>query len=378
MPTNFGKSFAADQADLDEIKRKKAKRASTISVLSGLGVNISDPEKALEPPASPTESDSQSRRPSKLRNFFGQRPPSELITNHLAEYFPLVEKKVLERTRRQSLMLRASGSGLQKRSSIISWNTPANPRFSVSTMGSHRPNSMLSSRTSMSSFRNPYSPGGDDDTEGAPRMSVSTDSGSDDVYADAETPMRATHPTNRMSSLSLLPPVKFTSGSLSDSLTDLTLPDNIESNTAPNSSDGNSRPVSRALSTASKRMSLITELRSKRRRSDAASLMTVDEITAEMESRRDSGGVEAVVDELQAAFGEKEESAEPLEPEEIIPSTVAEEPEIEEEVEDEDDEEEEDDGEEAEDELTDDEPNKAIMSKQGGMSRHPIFTCTMF
>lgn len=276
------------------------------------------------------------------------------------------------------MMLKASGSGLQKRSSIVSWNTTANPRFSVSTMGSHRPSSMLSSRTSTSSFRRPFLRGsGEEDTEtgDGPRMSASTDSGSDDPYANAVgTPVRATHPVNRMSSLSLLPPVKFPGESLSDSLNDLTLPGNVDSNTAPNSSDGNSRPLSRAFSTASKRMSMITELRSKRRRSDAASLMTVDEITAEMESRREGGGVEAVVDELQAAFGEKEGTEEPLEPEEIIPSTVAEEPEIEEdeEEEEEEDEDEEDDG-DAEDELTDDEPNKAVTSKQGGTIGYALF-----
>ncbi|KAN0076850.1 hypothetical protein V8E55_010705 [Tylopilus felleus] len=51
---------------------KAIKRASTISILSGLGVR--DPEKALESPISPTQASAK-----KLRNSLGQRPPSELI-----------------------------------------------------------------------------------------------------------------------------------------------------------------------------------------------------------------------------------------------------------------------------------------------------------
>lgn len=39
----------------------------------------------------------------RLRNFFGQRPPSELISSNLAEYFPDQEKHVLEETVRNSI-----------------------------------------------------------------------------------------------------------------------------------------------------------------------------------------------------------------------------------------------------------------------------------
>jgi hypothetical protein len=46
------------------------------------------------------------------------------------------------------------------------------------------------------------------------------------------------------------------------------------------------------MSIASKRMSYMTELRSKRDKSDTASLMTVDEITAEVENRRVSKAYE--------------------------------------------------------------------------------------
>jgi mitogen-activated protein kinase kinase kinase len=46
------------------------------------------------------------------------------------------------------------------------------------------------------------------------------------------------------------------------------------------------------MSIASKRMSFMTELRSKRDVSDTASLMTVDQITASVESRRESLAVD--------------------------------------------------------------------------------------
>jgi mitogen-activated protein kinase kinase kinase len=47
--------------------------------------------------------------------------------------------------------------------------------------------------------------------------------------------------------------------------------------------------MSSAVSTSSKRLSYMTELRSKRDKSDTASLMTVDQITEAVENRRASG-----------------------------------------------------------------------------------------
>ena len=257
---------------------KATKRASSISILSGLGVP--NPEKALEPVAStstptgsPTKTPNSSRRPSKLRNFFGQRPPSELITTHLPEYFPNADKKVLERTRRQSMMR----AGVPyKRDSVASWNAPPQSRFSVSTLGSQRGSArlsvasaspMLPDRTSSPPPPLPPAPE-TKDRHVPPRLSLSTDDGNsidletDDSY-------------KRLSSPHILPPVAFPSESLAESL-------NLET------SEPVMRRQSRTLSTASKRMSYITELRSKRDRSDTASLMTVDEITASVESRRQS------------------------------------------------------------------------------------------
>ncbi|KAJ7774563.1 ste11-like protein [Mycena maculata] len=264
---------------------KATKRASSISVLSGLGVD--DPERALldptSPPtfvgrASPTLSGpptppmtSGKKRPSKLHNFFGQRPPSELITDHLTEYFPLTDKKVL-RTARQSMIFRAGGRG--KRDSTASWGgggAPALPssRFSSSTQGSAGRTSMSSPRTSFSSHAPPLPlpDRGAAQGEDLPRVSLSTEDGQNvDLHDAAEAPVLTAHPQ-------LLPPIPFPTESLSESLEGLTGPGGRRL----------SRNVSAASSNArSNRMSYMTELRSKRDRTDTASMLTVDEITADL------------------------------------------------------------------------------------------------
>ena len=81
----------------------------------------------------------------------------------------------------------------------------------------------------------------------------------------------------------LLPPIPFPTESLSESMEGIT-------------GGIRQRPVSRATSITSKRQSYMTELRSKRDRSDTASLMTVGEITAEVESRRASTSNERETD----------------------------------------------------------------------------------
>ena len=83
------------------------RRASTVSVLSGLGIEnnaLSErtdagPSKAEPAPPPPRRGGGVRRR---ARNFFGQRPPSELISSHLADYFPLTERRLLERFGRKS------------------------------------------------------------------------------------------------------------------------------------------------------------------------------------------------------------------------------------------------------------------------------------
>ncbi|KAF8636498.1 hypothetical protein AX17_003313 [Amanita inopinata Kibby_2008] len=266
---------------------KSTKRASTISVLSGLGVR--DPERALEPPSpksgatgrsSPATLSPNARRPSKLRNFFGQRPPSELITNHLTEYFPFTEKKVLERTARNSMMLK-SGT---RRDSSASFIPPLPSRFSSSTQGSgitlpNSPRASISSVTpsppeKASTSSTSHYPQIQAKVENVPRMSLSDEDGRV-VPLDTEAEIR--EPVKKAAlEPQLLPPIPFPSESFSESLQNFTA----------GSGQRSSRPSSRAMSIASRRMSYMTELRSKRDRSDTASMVTVDEITAEVESRR--------------------------------------------------------------------------------------------
>jgi len=262
-----------DSSFNDSQVARSTKRASSISILSGLGVR--DPEKALDPPLSPSQASSSpksnvaSKKPSKLRNFFGQRPPSELITTHLTEYFPFTEKKVLERTARHSMMRTSGIPGFgkrdSKRDSALSWNPPPASRFSASTQGSQGRMSMSPRRTSMASLaptvpeKTSASPSPQWSAEELPRISLSADNGHnvDLNEGDAE--------------IHLLPPVQFTSESFSESVENVT---------------GKLNKRASKMSTASRRMSYMTELRSKRDRSDTASLRTVDQITAEVESRR--------------------------------------------------------------------------------------------
>jgi mitogen-activated protein kinase kinase kinase len=248
--------------------KRSIKRASTISILSGLGVR--DPERALETPISPTQA--AAKKPSKLRNFFGQRPPSELITTHLTEYFPFAEKKVL-RTARHSMMLRASTVGHGgRRESTMSLNPPLPSRFSTSTQGSY---GLSSKRNSVMSMGKASTIASDGVIEDPPRVSISTEGGSSVILTGDD--------VERLSAVDskphLLPPVTFPTESLSESMEDLT---------------GSKR--SRTSSNASKRLSFMTELRTKRDRSDTASLLTVDEITAEVENRRQSMAVDMGVE----------------------------------------------------------------------------------
>lgn len=280
--------------NIDDSQGQKAraiKRASTISVLSGLGVR--DPEKALDPSASPTQGQSKhpvpsvnsAKKPSKLRNFFGQRPPSELITTHLTEYFPFTDRKML-RNARHSMMLRASSVSGEKRNSTVSLTPPLPSRFSTSTQGSGSAQRSMSPSRTVSSKRNSTistsstipdsrSLAAPSIGEDPPRVSISTEDGRSVILTGDD--------LEKLSSLDskpqLLPPVTFPSISLSESMEDLT---------------GPLRP--RSNSNASKRMSFMTELRSKRDRSDTASLLTVDEITAEVENRRQSMAVDMGVE----------------------------------------------------------------------------------
>lgn len=67
--------------------------------------------------------------PRPLRNFFGQRPPSELISSNLAEYFPDTNQKQLAETVRNSVRYSVR---LSRRFPIINGSSPSvNKRSSV-------------------------------------------------------------------------------------------------------------------------------------------------------------------------------------------------------------------------------------------------------
>lgn len=182
-------------------------------------------------------------------------------------------------------------------------------------------------------------------------MSLSTEDGqsvelcAEDVDAS---PPAVIHPQ-------LLPPIPFPSESFSESLESIT---------------GGQRALqpSRTQSIASRRMSYMTELRSKRDRSDTASLMTVDEITAEVESRRSSTVPDRGSDQEEWTKVENEDGIESDTPSSPVPD------EEEEEEEDEEDEEEEVDEESTLNVEDDDEPGKPITSKGGKypFPRNPV------
>ena len=109
-------------------------------------------------------------------------------------------------------------------------------------------------------------------------MSLSTDDGRSVELHPEDTDAIG---SSTSSTSPLLPPIPLPTEAFAESF------DNITGHPV-------SRPLSKAMSTTSRRMSYMTELRSKRDRSDTASLMTVDEITAEVESRRASMSVEHV------------------------------------------------------------------------------------
>lgn len=100
----------------------------------------------------------ESRDPTKkITAFFGQRPPSELISSNLAEYFPGQEDGVLERTVRNSIRRSTRMSRYQSRLSVAttrsyasSINEPLPPVPSVA-------DTWLKEGATLSSLRRPLS-----------------------------------------------------------------------------------------------------------------------------------------------------------------------------------------------------------------------------
>jgi mitogen-activated protein kinase kinase kinase len=210
------------------------------------------PDTAPEPPTrSPSSGSFLANKGRKMYNFFGHRPPSELIANHLGEYFPAAKKRELQRHSMLRMSKVSSGRGsfetMDRRSIIDS---------------SPRRHMVIPEEGEVS----------------VPRVSVSNDSGAN-IPPQIDDPSRPP----------LLPPFEPSSESLSDSLgaySPTAEKITTERPLRPKSIMLNSRRGSTGSNKS--RMSTLSQLRRNRDRSDTASLLTVDEITAEVENRRAS------------------------------------------------------------------------------------------
>ena len=261
-------------------RSKKMNRASTVSVMSGLGVPMAMSGDAPPSPGIRSSSSSSflANKGRKMYNFFGHRPPSELIANHLGEYFPSAKKKELEKSRhsmmRMSMAPNARGSfETDRRSSMVSPPRKGPRPISKVAITSPAPAATIPEE-------------GEVDSELLPRVSVSTDGGmSVRPRIDGESDMESIASVE--SRPPLLPPFEPSKESLSDSL-------GAYSPTITTGPPPKARPVSvvlgRRVSAGSNksRVSMLSQLRRNRDRSDNASLLTVDEITAGVEHRRAS------------------------------------------------------------------------------------------
>ena len=274
-PTYYGPRLGrSDESDPNLLTpprapSKKTNRASTVSVMSGLGV-------MAEPPPSPSglrvpPSGSFLSKGRKMYNFFGHRPPSELIANHLGEYFPSAKRKELEKSRHS--MLRMS-TGPPRRTSVVPSERSSSDTKRDSVSSTPR-RSQQSHRSTLSSPpAAPIPEEGEDDI--VPRLSVSSETGAKvDLESDADSNASVD------SKPPLLPPFVPSKESLSDQL--------VAYSPLPQPNRPKSVHVRRGSGGSAKsRMSMLSQLRRNRDRSDTASMLTVDEITAEVENRRAS------------------------------------------------------------------------------------------
>ncbi|GAA6061960.1 hypothetical protein JCM10212_002002 [Sporobolomyces blumeae] len=308
--------------------------------------------------SSPTASISSSLAPSsarKLRNFFGQRPPSELIATHLTEFFPLGlrgsgDKKLSKQVRssiRKSMGAHALGGGSGRRMSTtsVASSTRATiggggggpllppPHHHAQTSWEKKEESSAMSRFSGSSDGSgglshasqatTRGPGGGR----SPRSSSSSALDPPDESAEDQDPNSLVIvggeggtlvPSPESSSMALnLSSSSSRSASVhNDDLADTR---SIASSLAPSYLDSRSARLStRRMSrmSGSSRLSVgaqsLWERRSKD--SDAASVITVDDVTADLETRRASraswSGLQSDEDESVIGSDEEEESDE--------------------------------------------------------------------
>jgi mitogen-activated protein kinase kinase kinase len=321
----FGKRGNADSLTPTKATNKQ-KRASTVSVMSGLGVPV--PAQAIaESPPSPTTARSPASgsfltKSKKMYNFFGHRPPSELISNHLAEYFPSAKKRELEKTVRHSMLRMSMGPGSRvgsiasgerlsidsphgsdRRQSLEKRQSPEKKRQSLDKSPQSRRSMSLSTSKSFTA-----SPPADtileeeNEVEGLPRSNLSIEAGSASERPSTGTSIESQPP--------LLPPFEPATESLSESLQAFSPTDGKSQSDlqglapvpSPRSkqSDSNvstiSRPRPKSIMLARRgsagssrsRLSMLSQLRKNRDKSDTASIITVDMITADVENRRAS------------------------------------------------------------------------------------------
>lgn len=268
---------------LNQQMGKKSNRASTISVLSALGVpgnNDSGPKSSI--PKSPSASSFLGVRGKRMYNFFGHRPPSELISNHLVEYFPSAKKKDLEKGYRNSMLrLDSKGDIDFGRQSMDSARTSAGrnsmegnrlpSRFSIASSAAS--SNRMSRASSHKASSTPPSAVIPEESELLPRLSVSGD-GDETLQPEIDGEGRL---DSKTSGPPLLPAFQPSGESLSESLS-------VYEPGRPLSMLKNRR---NSASSAKSRYSTISQRRP-RPKSIAASLLTVDEITAEVENRRSS------------------------------------------------------------------------------------------
>jgi mitogen-activated protein kinase kinase kinase len=240
-------SLIADQYSPDR-RGSKMNRASTVSVMSGLlDWNTTNQTR------SPSLSTALSNGTTRLRHFFGHRPPSELIASHLTDYFPSAEKKLLTKTIRNSVRKSVAP---RPRSQFANWDANSS-RFSISSAGSSGTAGGLE-----------------------PPPPLPSKEGNEHFAA-----VPLNHENSRWSRMP-------TSGSGS-SLDEEGDSDNLPKDTAAvlDSLDDDSMGVRRSKSrqSQSSRMSSRLSIKTSKsfgKDSDNASLLTVDEITAEVEHRR--------------------------------------------------------------------------------------------
>lgn len=282
--------------------RGKTNRASTVSIMSGLGgTEWSSPSS----PASRGRADvtSSQRSPAgsflgsgrKLQSFFGQRPPSELIATHFGAYFPQAEKNMLSKQARQSM--RKSMVRRESQHSNGSGHYSQQPL----PMMTHQ---HASTRTGTSWEKAP-------DVRASLTPATSSRFSGSSMGSNSLSPVKQNPNSGHASSAPITPPLRSASSarSLSDSVhssnSHLEPPDESaeDDETGDDGASIGGRSTRSASSSlkASRRMSRMSGMsrrshqtgwsrksRDGHMNDDAQSMITVDEVTAELETRRAS------------------------------------------------------------------------------------------